>query len=179
MELCPSEALAGSGADLARKLGPDMTQLDRARSGRFLRTRRRHDQPDGRTVCRLGPDHGLEHGRVPSGQLPLRHAGKAERGQGHPRRSPIHPHIGNGRRLRPPSRGDRHRLPGRSDPLRPGETEIFPGVCLGLHQRGDADHRGISRHRGSRGSLLRLRRRTKRVRPEELAVRCRAGRATR
>jgi len=33
-------------------------------------------------------------------------------------------------------------------------------------------------HRRSRGSLLRLRRRTKRVRPEELAVRYRAGRAT-
>jgi len=31
--------------------GPYMTQLDRARSGHFIRTRRRHDQPDGRPVC--------------------------------------------------------------------------------------------------------------------------------
>ena len=44
---------------------------------------------------------------------------KLERGEGHPRRPAVHPHLGHGRHLRPAPRGHRHRLPRRPDPLRP------------------------------------------------------------
>ena len=47
MELRPGEADAGAGGRLHRKPGPDMTQLDRARSGHFVWPRRRHHLRDG------------------------------------------------------------------------------------------------------------------------------------
>ena len=75
------QADAGPGAGLPRKPGPDMTQLDRARSGHFVRPRRRHDLPDGPAARRQHPHHGLEHGRVPPGRLPLGDAGEAGRGR--------------------------------------------------------------------------------------------------
>ena len=59
------------------------------------------------------------------------------------------------------------------------EQKYFKRVRRRLHQRGDADRRGVSRHRGSRGSLLGLRRPAKGVRPDELALRFRAGQTAR
>ena len=63
-----------------RKPGPHMTLLHRPRSGDVVRTRRGDHVPAGSAERRLHPDHGLEHGRVPSGRLPVGDGGEAQRG---------------------------------------------------------------------------------------------------
>ena len=52
-----------------------MTFLHGPRSGDQLRSRRRHDLPAGPAEQRLHRDPRLEHGRVPSGRVPVGHGG--------------------------------------------------------------------------------------------------------
>ena len=112
--------------------------------------------------------------------LPLGDAGQARRRQGHPRRPAVHPHLGDGRHLRPAPRRQRHRLPRRPDPATSSRTNaVLPRLRGRLHQRRDAHHRGLQGHRGPRRPLLRLRRREPLLRREELAVRRRAARRAR
>ena len=170
VELCPSQALAGPGADLARKPGPDMTQLDRARSGHFVRSRRRHDQSDRRPACRCRADHGLEHGRVPPGQLSLRDEGEAQRGEDSPRRS---------RFTRTSAMADVYA------PLRAGTDIVFLGGLIHYILEAQkhtstntsstytnaacADHRGITRIPKSSTGLFSGFDAERKVRPDKLA----------
>ena len=89
-----------------------MTQLDRARSGHFVRSRRCDHQSNRRAARRRRLDHGLQHGGVPPCRLSVCDEGQAKRGCDSPRRSALHPHLGDGRRLRSLARGQRYRLSG-------------------------------------------------------------------
>ena len=75
----PAEADARPRHRRDREPGPDMTQLQRPRSGDAARARRRDDVPAQHGGLRLHRHHGLEHGREPPGRLPLADAGQAER----------------------------------------------------------------------------------------------------
>ena len=61
--------------------------------------------------------------------------------------------------------GTRHRLPRRADPPRARDRVLLQGVRPRLHQRRDADQRGLRGHRGPRRPLQRLRPRERRLRP--------------
>ena len=70
-----------------------MTQLFGAQSGRHFRARRSDHDAVGFSQCRLHYDHGLQHGREPSGGFPIRHGGEGEGSNHHPCRSAFHPHV--------------------------------------------------------------------------------------
>ena len=72
----PAEADARPGRRRDREPGPDMTQLQRPRSGDRLGrgAATRPAQPGG---LRLHHHHGLQHGRVPPGRVPLGDEGEA------------------------------------------------------------------------------------------------------
>ena len=57
-----------------------MTLLHGARSGDLVRPGRRDDVPAGPAELRLHRDHGVEHGRVPPGRLPVGDGGARARG---------------------------------------------------------------------------------------------------
>src|SRR5207245_2240822 len=67
----------------------------------------------------LHRDHGLEHGGGPSGRLPVGDGGARARGGGHPCRPALLPHERRRQPFRPPTGGERHRLPGRDRQLHP------------------------------------------------------------
>ena len=86
------------GLVTGREPGPDMTLVHGPRSGDLVRSGRGHHLPAGSAARRLHPDHGLEHGRMPSGRVPVGDGGRRPRRRGRPRRSPLHP---DQRRRRP------------------------------------------------------------------------------
>ena len=114
----PAEADARPRDRRDREPGPHMTQLQCPRSGGQDGARRRDDVR--RRPGRLGlhHHHGLEHGREPPGGVPLGDEGQGARREADPRRSALHADLGGGRHLRADPDRQRHRLPGRADPLR-------------------------------------------------------------
>jgi hypothetical protein len=154
-----------------REPGAVVPQLDGGRARHVVRPRRRHDVPRRPTALRLHRHPGLQHGRSPSGRLPVGHGGQGPGRDGHPRRSALQPHQRPGRRLRSHARRHRHRLPRRHHQLRPDRGQGVPRVRRGLHQRVPDHQRGLPGHRGPRRALLRLGPRPRRLRLLQLAVR--------
>ena len=104
-------------------------------------------------------DHGLQHGRVPSGRIPVADEGQAERRQAHPRRSAIHAHERELRHPRAHPRGVGHRVPRRIDQLRHQQRalehgSLLQGVRGQLHQRRNDRQRRLQGHRRSRRRVL-------------------------
>ena len=99
-ELPHQEAVHRAGRHPDREPGPYLTLRHRSRSGNQLRSRRRHGLPAGPRQLRLHRDHGLEHGRGPSGRVPVGDGGQGARRAGDPHRPAVHPHQRGGRHLR-------------------------------------------------------------------------------
>ena len=158
-----------------REPGAGLPQLDRGRARHQLRPRRVLDPARGPAELRPDRARGLEHGRGPSGRLPVGGGGEGARRDDRPRRSALQPHQRDGRPLRAAPRGHRHRLPRRHHQPRPHHRIGLPRVRPRLHQRLDDRRRGL-RGRGRRGALLRLRRGDDELRPGKLAVRRRLRR---
>ena len=187
------------GMVVPRKPGPDMTQRDRARSGHFVRPRRGHHVSAGPEELRQHPHHGLEHGGVPPGRLPLGDAGQdalAEPLHRHPRRPALHAHLGDGQHLRPAARRQRHRLPRRRHQLRPGpaRADLREGATAEPHRRASSSSTITSsttptpRRSSPRSSrtprrpgrpLRRLRPGEAQLRQQEMALRVGTGRQAR
>ena len=153
-----------------------MTLLHGARSGHLVRTRRGHDLPAGSAELRLHRDHGLEHGRVPSGRLPVGDGGARRGARGsstsirasraRARSRPTHVRIRAG--------SDIAFLGGIVNYILENGRE-FREYVVALHERAGDRRRGLPGHRGSRRVLLRLERREGHVRQHDLAVRRHGG----
>ncbi len=178
-ELPHQEAVLRAGHRPDREPGPNMTLLHGPRSGDLLRSRWGDDVPAGPPERGLHRDPGVQHGRVPPGRLPLGDGGQGARRDDHPRRSALHPHQRRGRPPRADPRRQRHRVPRRAGPPRPGERTLLPGVRRRLHQRPRHRRRGLPRHRGPRRPVQRLGPGDAAVRPRLLAVRGRHAAADR
>ena len=89
----PAEADARPRGRRHREPGPDMTQLQRPRSGDPAGSRRGDHVSAQHGRLGLHRDRGLEHGGVPPGRVPLGDEGQGRaRRQAHPRRSALHAH---------------------------------------------------------------------------------------
>ena len=157
----PPEAHARPGHRRHREPGPNMTQLQRPRSGDAARSRRGDDVPAQHGGLRLHRHQGLEHGGVPPGGVPL-----ADEGQGRDGAKLIHV---DPRFTRTSAMADIHA------PIRAGSDIAFlgglinyvhqqravehgavlPRVRRQLHERRHDRQRGLPGHRGSRRRLLR------------------------
>ena len=92
------------GRDPDREPGPHLTQRHGSRSGSLLRSRRRDGLPARPGQLRLHRHHGLEHGRGPSGRVPVGDGGQGPRRPGDPHRPAVHPHQRARRPPRPAAR---------------------------------------------------------------------------
>jgi hypothetical protein len=147
-----------------------MTQLHGARSGHFIRARRRDHRTTGPKQCRRHPHHGIVDGRESPRRISVGDRSARKRGQDHSRRSPLHAHFGDGGYLGAAAGGHRHHFSRRADPLRTREQPVLPRVRDQLHQRPDHHPRGFPRHRRPGRRVLRLGLRKGKVRSGELAV---------
>ena len=91
-ELPDQEALHRAGRDADREPGPYLTLRHGSRSGGLVRSRRGDELSAGPGQLGLHRHHGLEHGRGPSGRVPVGDGGQGARHAGRAHRPAVHPH---------------------------------------------------------------------------------------
>ena len=144
-ELPHQEALHRGRRHPDREPGPHLTLRHGSQSGNLVRARRRHPDPAGHGQRRLHRHPGLQHGRVPSGRLPVGGGGPGPGREGHPRRSAVHPHLGGRRQAHPDPGRLRRGAARRADQPRAHQRAVVQGVRARLHQRGHPGERGLPR----------------------------------
>ena len=156
-----------------------MTQLDRARSGHLVRPRRRHDVPQDLQFADSILIMGSNMAECHPGGLPLGDPGQDASGRTPaPSSTPTRGFTRTSAMAdiyAPLRAGRRHRLLGglikyvlerhaamlAHEGPRPPDVDrpraVLPRLPDALHQRPDADQRGLQGHRGPRRAVLRLR----------------------
>ena len=121
-ELPDQEALHGRGRGTDREPSPYLTLRHGSQSGSLVRTRRRNPITARHGQRRLHHHSGFQHGRVPPCGIPVGGGGQGPWSEGHPRRSPVHPHSAVADKHIPIRAGSDVVLLGCADQLRASRT---------------------------------------------------------